>query len=504
MTDLALTARDIRKVYDGITALDGVPLELRRGEIQAVVGENGSGKSTLLSILSGALAADGGSITVAGKTLESLDPKLARSLGIALVHQEPQLAPALTVGENLMMGRLPGVGGFVAWKRMHREAQELLDELGIRLDAAAAVSTLSTGRRQLVEIAKALVEEPRVLLLDEATSSLDDSDVLVLFALLRRLKEKGVAIAFVSHRMKEVMTLADRATVLRDGRWVGNVAIANTDEHRLVALMVGRNLERFWHKADTVAGPPVLQMTGVSRGPLHDISLTVGEGEIVGVAGLVGSGRSALMRTLVGIKPAKAGSIAIAGQPVRIRSPRAAHKLSVAYVPEDRKTQGLVLGWSILRNAALAVMNDRPPLAFITRRFDEAALQVGSRGLSIKSSGTAQAVRQLSGGNQQKVVLAREIATKPRILLLDEPTRGIDVGAKEDIYAKMAALVKDGVGILLASSELQELLGLCDRIYVMFRGRIVAELPRAAASEEAITYWSSGAHEMGGAAETAA
>jgi ABC-type sugar transport system ATPase subunit len=504
MTEPALAAKGISKAYNGVPALDDVKLELQPGEIHAILGENGSGKSTLLSILSGALGADGGSITIGRATYGSLDPLSARSCGIALVHQEPQLAPALTVGENIMMGRLPGRAGFVAWNRMHREAQRLLDALGISLDAKIMVSALSTGRRQLVEIAKGLVDEPRILLLDEATSSLDENDVAILFTLLRALKAKGVAIAFVSHRMKEVMSLADRATILRDGRYVGSVEIADTDEHRLVALMVGRNLKNFWHKVHVAAGAPVLEVTGVSRGPLQDVSLTVREGEIVGLAGLVGSGRSALMRTLVGVKPPKIGTVAIAGRPARIGNPRDAHRLRMGYVPEDRKAEGLVMGWSILRNAALAVMNDRAPLAFLRQRFDEAALAAGARGLSIKSSSTGQAVRQLSGGNQQKVVLARELATKPKLLLLDEPTRGIDVGAKEDIYAKIATLVGDGVGVLLASSELQELIGVCDRIYIMFQGRIVAEIAAADATEEAITYWSSGAHEVAGAQDDAA
>jgi ABC-type sugar transport system ATPase subunit len=491
-----LEAHGIAKRYPGVVALAGVELVLRAGEIHAVMGENGSGKSTLLSILSGAQPADEGSITVHGETVDVLDPKTARELGIALVHQEPQLAESLTVGENIMMGRIPGRANLVGWRALHAKAQTVLDTLGLALSSRTIVSELSTGRRQLVEIAKGLVDEPRILLLDEATSSLDETDVIALFALLDQLKRRGVAIGFISHKMKEVMTIADRVTVLRDGEYVGTVDAVETDEHRLVSMMVGRDLEDYWHKAVVDRGAPVLEVSGVSRGMLSDISLTVHAGEIVGIAGLVGSGRSALMRTLMGVKPTKTGTISVGGVAVHVRNPRAAHRLGMAYVPEDRKSEGLVMGWSILRNAALAVMNDRPQLAFLGGRFDRDALARGSRGLSIRASGPGQLVSQLSGGNQQKVVISRELATRPRVLLLDEPTRGVDVGAKEDIYTEISTLVADGMGILVASSELPELLGVCDRIYVMYHGRIVAEFTAAEASEEAITYRSSGAHEF--------
>jgi ribose transport system ATP-binding protein len=492
-----LSAIGIAKTFGAVRALKDGRLELRAGEIHAVLGENGSGKSTLLSIIAGAQTPDAGRILVDGVEYPSLDPRLARAkLGIALVNQEPQLAPALSVGENIMMGRIPGSGPFVSVRAMHRAAQLVLDTLGVALKSETIVSELSTGRRQLVEIAKGLVDAPRVLLMDEATSSLDEADVSALFTLLRKLKQSGVAIVIVSHRMKEVMDLADRATILRDGEYVGSVAIAQTDERRLVAMMVGRNLETYWHKTKVGLGETILAVNAVSRGPLEQITLNVRRGEIVGLAGLVGSGRSALMRTLMGVKPAEGGTIAIEGRQVRIRNPREAHKLGLAYVPEDRKAEGLVMGWSILRNAALALMNDRWLLAFLGDHYDGAALAKGSRGLNIKASSPSQIVRQLSGGNQQKVVIARELATSPKILLLDEPTRGVDVGAKEDIYAEIATLVQAGLGLLIASSELMELLGVCDRIYVMFRGRIVAEIAAEDATEEEITYWASGAHEI--------
>jgi ABC-type sugar transport system ATPase subunit len=477
--------------------LQDVSVELRAGEIHALMGENGSGKSTLLSILAGALPADAGLVTIDGVGYPGFfSPKQARALGVSLVQQEPQLAPALTVGENIMMGRLNNRRGFVAWRDVHREAERVLDILKVDIPSRAVVSSLSAGRRQLIEVAKGLVDSPRILLLDEATSSLDDTEAGALFDVLRRLCAQGVAIAFVSHRLKEVMNLADRATVLRDGCFVGSVMMDDIDERKLVSMMVGRNLETYWHKAKVAVGEPILEVSGLHRGPLKDISISVRQGEIVGLAGLVGSGRSALMRTLMGVKAAQGGTIRVAGKPVTITNPRAAHRLGMAYVPEDRKAEGLVMGWSVLRNAAMTTMNNFGPLTFLSNRFDQDALARGSRGLKIKSRSGSQAVRELSGGNQQKVVLAREIVTNPLVLLLDEPTRGIDVGAKEDIYAQLAELARRGVGMLVASSELTELLGICDRIYVMFKCRVVAEIPVAEASEETITSWTSGAHEL--------
>ena len=502
MSRAILSAAGIRKAFTGVVALDDVGLELRPGEIHAVMGENGSGKSTLLSILSGVQPPDAGTITIGGTEFGALTPKLAQKLRIALVPQEPQLAPALTVAENLYLGKLPGSGPLLRWRELYAAAQTVIDRLGFDLNARAKVSSLSTGRRQLVELAKALIEPPAVLLLDEATSSLDEGDVTTLFTLLQDLKRQGVAIGFVSHRMKEIMSLADRVTVLRDGRYVGSLLTHETNERQLVAMMVGRNIETFWHKVQVEKGLPLLEMKGVSRGPLHDVSLRVHSGEIVGLAGLVGSGRSAIMRTLMGVKPLQQGAITICGEDERIASPRAAHKLGLAYVPEDRKAEALVMGWPIYRNVALALMNDRSPLSILTSAYDADALARGARGLGIKSTGPTQPVKELSGGNQQKVVIARELATDPKVILLDEPTRGVDVGAKEDIYKQMAELVRKGMGILMASSELPELLGVCDRIYVVFHGRIVAEFDASTADEETIAFWASGAHEVEKRAES--
>ena len=495
MTDPVIRAEGITKIYPGVVALKDAALSLYPGEIHAVMGENGSGKSTMLSLLSGAQEPTAGEITVFGETLHSLTPKRAKELGIALVQQEPQLAPALSVGENIMLGRLPGKGP-VRWRAVHREVQELLDDLGFSIDSRMPVKELSTGRRQLVEVAKALIAKPRVLLLDEATSSLDEADVVRLVAVLERLRADGVAIAFISHRMKEVMEIADRATVLRDGRFVGTTRISETDERALVAMMVGRDLEDYWHKADVTPGAPVLEIEHLERGFLQDINLTVRAGEVVGIAGLVGSGRSAILRTIMGTRRPRSGTIRVQGTPVRIRNPRHAHQVGIGYVPEDRKAEGLVMGWSILRNSALALMNEKNPFAFLTKRFDRDAYERGSRGLRIKAYSPAQQVSELSGGNAQKVVIARELATRPKVLLLDEPTRGIDVGAKEDIYTEIAGLVSEGMGLLVVSSELPELLGVCDRIYVMHHGRIVAEFAAEDATEEAIAFHAAGAQDV--------
>lgn len=496
MSDHALIAHGITKRFGASVALEEARLELAGGEIHAVMGENGSGKSTLLAILSGALTPDRGTIRIHGVKSTALDPGAARAARIAIVHQEPQLALSLTVGENILMGALPTRSAMVNWRDVHRRSQAILDELGIALDARVPVSSLSIGRRQMVEIAKGLVQKPQILLLDEATSSLDDADTAVFFSLLGKLRAQGAAIAFVSHRMAEVMALADRVTVLRDGRDMGTLRTRETDERTLVNLMVGRDLKTYWHKAAVEPGAPLLDVADVTRGPLRNISLTVRAGEVVGLAGLVGSGRSALMRTLMGVKPPRSGTVSVAGRPVRIDDPRHAHRHGIGYVPEDRKSEGLIMNWSLARNAALSAMTMRAPLSIITKSFERQQLERGAQGLKIKARDPDQSVRELSGGNQQKIVIARELAKQPRILLLDEPTRGVDVGAKEDIYAQLARSVQDGMGLLIASSELQELIGVCDRIHVLFHGRIVAEIPAGGATEETIAYWASGAHEV--------
>jgi ABC-type sugar transport system ATPase subunit len=494
-----ITATGIRKTFGPTVALDNAQAVLYPGEIHALMGENGSGKSTLLTILAGAQPADTGKIVLQGRELVGLTPAEARRLGIAVVSQEPQLSSALTVGENIFLGRLPTTAGRVSWREVHRRAAEILAELQLEIDPRAPVSSLSLGRRQMVEIAKALADRPQVLLLDEATSSLDEADTRTLFALLARLRAAGTAIAFVSHRMTEVMEHADRATVLRDGQYIGTRLLSQTDEHELVSMMVGRDLKSYWHKAEVAQGEALLRMVRVSRGPLKSIDLTVNKGEIVGLAGLVGSGRSALLRTIAGVKWMEAGEMFVNRASVRIQSPRHARQLGIGYVPEDRKGEGLVMHWSLYRNAGLSRVAALRALAPVTERIDRAAYAKGTEGLKVRTSDPRQAVSELSGGNQQKVLIARELAISPELLLLDEPTRGVDVGAKEDIYAQISALVQGGMGLMIASSELQELIGVCDRILVLFQGQIVADIPAAEASEEALAYWASGAHLIGAA-----
>jgi ribose transport system ATP-binding protein len=491
-----LIASGVCKSFGATVALDEARVTLRPGEIHALMGENGSGKSTLLSILGGVQRPDSARIILRGQHLERLTPSVARGFGIAVVNQEPQISPALSVAENILMGKLPGPRGVVRWAEVYARARDVLDVLALDIDPKVPVSSLSLGRRQMIEIAKGLAGQPDILLLDEATSALDDADSRTLFALLRGLKARGVAIAFVSHRMTEVMELADRVTVLRDGKYIGETAIADTDERSLVAMMVGRDLKSYWHKAEVTPGAEVLRLDGVSRGALKNIDMTLHAGEIVGLAGLVGSGRSALLRTLAGVKRHGKGQILLRGKATDIRSPRHARRLGIGYVPEDRKAEGLVMPWSLLKNASLARMSRANLFTLINDAFDRGAYTDGSNGLRVKTSNPRQSVRELSGGNQQKIVIARELATDPQILLLDEPTRGVDVGAKEDIYAEISKLVRDGMALVIASSELQELLGVCDRILVMFRGSIVAEISASQATEETLAYWASGAHEI--------
>lgn len=491
-----LEVRDVVKHFDVVTALDRVDFDVHAGEVHALVGENGSGKSTLLSILAGAQRPDAGSILVDGVTRTFSSPGDAHELGIALIHQEPQVVDDLTVAENILLGQWPRVRGMVAWRSLRRRATEVLEGLGVDLNVNANVGDLPLGRRQIVEIARALALDPRVLLLDEATSSLSEQDTQALFSHLMRLRSDGVGIVYISHRMRELFELADRATVLRDGVVVSRTQMADTDERRLASTMVGRDLEGYWHKAETTRGRPVLEVRGLSRGHLEDVNLDLHEGEVVGLAGFAGSGRSALVRTLVGLRRYRTGHVILDGHEVKIRDPQHALSLGIACVPEDRKAHGLILDWSVERNSSLACAAQRSPLALLRRRWDREVFERSSHGLRIKAASPDQPARSLSGGNQQKVVVAKNLGLSPRVLILDEPTRGVDIGAKADIYAIIADLVSKGMALLVVSSELPELLGVCDRILVMHRGRIVKELSREEADEETIVFFSSGAYEL--------
>ena len=477
----------IERRFGVVRALRGAHLEVRAGEIHGLVGENGSGKTTLMRILIGDIELDAGTVTFDGEPHTEGGPALARAAGIGLVYQEPNLAPDLTVAENVFMGQLPRRHGRIDWRALGRSFEALAAETGFRLEGRRLVRHLSPDQRQLVEIVKVVAAGPRLIALDEPTASLTEDQVETLFALLRRLREQGSSVILITHRLREVFALCDRATVLRDGETRAVLDVAATDTDEIIRLMVGRELGQV-HRTEQTPGDSVLEIRGLSRGKvLHDISLHVRRGEIVGLAGLVGAGRSALVRTIFGLRQLDAGEVLVDGQPIRIRSPRDAIAAGMGLVPEDRRLSGLCLEMSVAENIAMLDYGHRRLTGAVSHGDSRRRANELIRDLSIRTRDSDARVRTLSGGNQQKVVLARWLARAPRVLVLDEPTRGIDVGAKAEIYQLLDRLAGEGMGLLVSSSELPELLTLCDRIYAVYRGRLVAEFDRATATEEAIT-----------------
>ncbi len=479
----------ITKSFPGVRALKGVSFDVAPGEVHALLGENGAGKSTLIKIMSGVHTADTGTIKLDGREIAMTGPHEARRAGIATIYQELLLFPELTVAENVFMGHAPRTKwGALDWPAMRAKAQVLLDSLDIHdLDVAQVVGTLSVGNRQRVEILRALSQDARILIMDEPTAALTEHDVQRLFAIVRRLRERGVSIVYISHRLEEIFILADRVTVLRDGEHVATKAVKDTDNADLVQMMVGRRIESLFPKIDVPIGAPVLEVRDLVRMPqTRGMSLTVRAGEIVGLAGLVGSGRSELAQTIFGVTPAQSGEILIGGQKVSVRSVADARRLGIAYVPEDRGIQGLVRPMTVRENASLAVLSDVSRHGFIQRETEEKLANAAVRQFGIRTAGIEQIVNKLSGGNQQKIVLGKWLATKPKVLILDEPTRGIDVGAKAEIHRMMGELAGQGLAILMISSELPEVLGMSDRVLTVREGRIVAEFSRAEATQERV------------------
>ncbi|MCA1645422.1 MAG: sugar ABC transporter ATP-binding protein [Chloroflexi bacterium] len=482
-----LQVRSVSKAFPGVQALLAVDLDVLAGEVHAVVGENGAGKSTLMKILAGVYQPDGGSVVLAGQPAHIENPRQAMALGIAMIHQELNLAPNLSVAENIFLGRAPARLGFVDWGRLDRETRALLDRLGIDLDARAPVEDLSVARQQMVEIAKALSLDARVIIMDEPTSALTERETATLFDIIGRLKAQSVAIVYITHRLEEVFRVADRVTVLRDGELVGSAQLADTTPSQLISQMVGRELTALYPKENVEIGEPVLEVRHLRRaGVLHDVSFVLHRGEILGLAGLVGAGRTELVRALFGADPIDGGDLSIEGNQVHIRNPRDAIRLGLGFVTEDRKLHGLVLGMSLRENATLASLTRVSRFGFIDFASERNVAADYVRRLDIRTSGIEQEVLNLSGGNQQKVVIAKWLATQPRILILDEPTRGIDVGAKAEVHGLMSRLAADGVSILMISSELPEILGMSDRILVVRQGRINAEFAREEATQENI------------------
>lgn len=487
--NLAVEVREIVKTFPGVRALDRVSFDLRRGEVHALVGENGAGKSTLMHILGGVYQPDSGRITVAGQDVRFADPYHAARRGISVVFQELSLSPNLSIAENIFANRQPtGFLGMVDWQELHAHADDILRLFDWDIDSRTLVSELSTAKMQVVEILKAISREPSVLILDEPTSSLTAVETEQLFRNIRRLKSEGMSVIYISHHLHEVFELADRVTVLRDGKLVETCAIGDVTEEDLVRKMVGRELTDMYGTRAEPVGKELFRIeSGTRADSFEDVSFSIGAGEIVGVAGLAGAGRTELGRAIFGAEPLDDGRILLSGEQITIRSPEDAIAHRIAYLSEDRKDDGLFLDMTIRDNCAA------PSLRVLTGPMglmNEPAMTEFSQGfcekLSIATPSTWQQVGLLSGGNQQKVLLSMWIGIRPLLLIVDEPTRGVDVGAKSEIYHMLRKLAADGVAILMISSDLPENLGMSDRILVMRNGRLAGEFPRAQATEEKI------------------
>jgi ribose transport system ATP-binding protein len=489
MAEFVLELRHITKRFPGVLALDDVNFACNRGEVHALVGENGAGKSTLMKILAGAYPPDHGEISLNGTSVQFRQPSEAQGHGISIIYQDFNLLPHLNVMENIFIGHEPRRWlGLLDRKTMRREAQALLDRLGISLDLDERVGRLSVAEQQMVEIAKTLSREASIIAMDEPSAVLAGHELERLFEIIEALKAQNVAIIYISHRLDEIFQIADRVTVLKDGRWMHTSDVGEVSKPELISLMVGRTLDEAFPASSPSSEPQVvLEVRGLSKDNiLHEVSFKLHRGEILGLAGLVGAGSTAVARAIFGADPFDSGEIFLNGQLKRFSQPRQAVKSGIALVPEDRKNEALVMGMSVRDNITLPVLNRIQKLGWLNRTRVQTIVQDAIGEFSIKTSGPDQEVQYLSGGNQQKVVLAKWISTQPLVVILDEPTHGVDVGAKAEVYEIMRRLATNGTAIIMISSELPEIIGMSDRILVMRRGHVVGELAQTEATEEKI------------------
>ena len=485
---LLFEARGISKQFGGVEVLSEVDLDLRVGEIHALLGENGAGKSTFAKILAGVHRPTRGTLSMNGDPVDVPSPIAAQKLGIALIHQEPVSFPDLSVAENIVMGRQGG-GLFarVPWTEIIADARRYMDMLGVSIDVNRPMRGLSIANQQMVEIARSLASDSRLIIMDEPTAPLTPREVETLFSIARRLREEGRTIIFISHRLEEVRMLCDRLTIFRDGAHIATHAIGNISDEEIIRLMIGRTLKKYRRKHTAVIGEKALEVSNLSLpGAFEDISFSVRKGEIIGVGGLVGAGRTDVARAIFGVAPAASGSIRVGGIEARINRPIDAIELGIAFVPEDRAGDGIFATLSVEHNLTAAIPGKIAPNGVIRRELERRFSNKSVDDLSIRLASLGQPIVELSGGNQQKTILARWLLTEPEILILDEPTRGIDIGVKAEFYDMIGGLAKAGRAILLVSSELPELLSLCDQILVMSEGRLTAKIPREEATQENI------------------
>lgn len=494
----ALQMLGITKHYPGVKALDGVDITVMPFQVHALVGENGAGKSTLMKILAGAELMDSGQILLDGREVHLDTPQKAMAAGISIIYQEFNLVPYLSAAENIFLGREPRgrLPGFVDFHTLYANAEEIVKSLGVRLDVRTPVQELSVAQQQMVEIAKAISQNSRIIAMDEPSATLTDHELVHLFELIRRLKSQGVSVIYISHRLEEIFQIADQVTVLRDGHLVGSHPASQLDRESIIQMMVGREIKEQIPRHSAIVGNTLLELRGVGRkGVLEDISFQARTGEILGLAGLVGAGRTEVARVIFGAEAFDFGEMLLDGRPYRPASPGEAIDAGIGLVTEDRKSLGLILGMAVRENITLANLDGVVSFPFISQTKEKKVAQRFVAELSIKTPGIEQQVRNLSGGNQQKVVLAKWLFTNSRILIFDEPTRGIDVGSKVEIYQLINRLAAEGRAIIVISSELPEILGLSDRILVMSEGRIAGELSAEEATQEKVMALATGGVE---------
>ena len=478
----------IHKTFPGVVALDDVDMRVQAGSVHALMGENGAGKSTLIKILAGAYDKDAGAIAIDGEAVEIRSPRDALDLGIKVVFQEISLIPEFSVAENVALEALPvGRLGSINWRKVRRDASALFERVGFSIDPSARTGDLPISQQQMVEIARAVSQQARVVVMDEPTSSLTPHEIALLFQVIRRLTSMGMAVIYVSHKLDEVFEIADTVTVLRDGKLISTLPIGDHDQGSLIEHMVGRQIDELYPRQRTnVIGDPVLSVDGLTNGKLSDVRFSARAGEVVGFFGLMGAGRTELAKAIVGFDPVDAGRVMVGDQPLHPHNPATAVDLGVGLLTEDRKDEGLVLGMSVMHNMSLASLGRFSKAGFIDDRGERTETAAYVDRFRVRTPGIDRPIRNLSGGNQQKVLVSRWLMRGLKAIILDEPTRGIDIGAKTEIFALIDSLAADGLAVVVMTSEMPELLGLSDRILVMANGRITAEFSREAADQEAI------------------
>jgi ABC-type sugar transport system ATPase subunit len=493
MDNVILEMKDIHKSFPGVYALNGVNLDLIQGEVHALLGENGAGKSTLIKVLAGIHSVDKGEVFINGAKCRIDNVQDSQKHGISVIHQELCLVPNMTVTENIFLGREIYKAGFLDKRSMHIKAQNLFDSLQLNIKVDVKVSSLSVAQQQMVEIAKALLVDSAIIVMDEPTSSLSEKEVEMLFKTIRELKAKNISVIYISHKLEELFQITDRVTVLRDGKYIGTKITKNTTKDELISMMVGRELTEYYTKSKHDFGDVILKVENLSKANVLDnISFNLRKGEILGISGLVGAGRTELARAIFGIDRFDSGTVTLEGKVMKIKSPKEAMDSGIALVPENRKEQGMFSIKSVSYNITLLVLDKFIKMAKVHNNLEEQITDEYVQKLSIKTPSNEQPVGNLSGGNQQKTVIAKWLATMPKVLILDEPTRGVDVGAKAEIYSIMSMLAEQGVGIIMISSELPEIINMSDRVLVMNKGRITGILEREELSQERIMQYATG------------